>query len=82
MVYYQFPTPRGAVSIVPQPNGRWQIMYKQDGLGSYHSPEAAASDASIGSTFSTSDGTDLGSLGIPEDLSEWTKLPFAKLTWE
>jgi len=82
LIYYQFPTPSGAVSIVPAPNGRWKLVYKGDDLGSYHSAAAAASDASVGSHFGTSDGTNLGTLGIPEELADWHKLPFAKTTWE
>ncbi|WP_299724826.1 hypothetical protein [uncultured Tateyamaria sp.] len=78
--YYQFYTQQGTVSILPEPAGRWKVMYGEDNLGSYHSPEAAADDVSGGHTFEPSNGVDLGELGIPDDLGDWTKKLFASIS--
>ena len=72
MVSYVFQTRKGAVSIVPQ-NERWQVIYKDQGLGSYHTPAAAADDVAGGHTFMPSDGTDLGSLDISPDIGDWER---------
>lgn len=48
--YYQYYTPYGAVSLIPEANGRYKVMFCDDNLGSYHSPEAAAGDVSGGLT--------------------------------
>lgn len=69
MIFY-VKTPRAVVSIRPL-GGRWSIFYGEENLGSYHRPEAAADDAAGGHTFTPSDGTDLGSLGLPGDIREW-----------
>lgn len=69
MIYYVH-TSREVVSIRAA-GGRWAIFYGDENLGSYHRPEAAADDAAGGHTFTPSDGTDLGSLGLPADLREW-----------
>ncbi|WP_199559138.1 hypothetical protein [Nioella nitratireducens] len=78
--YYQYYTPHGTVSIMPEPEGRWKVMFGDENLGSYHSPEAAADDVSGGHTFSPSNGVDLGQLGIPDDLGDWDKKLFAKIS--
>ncbi|CAH0498427.1 hypothetical protein [Novosphingobium sp. CECT 9465] len=67
---YRFQTRRGPVFILAH-QGRWIIMYDNENLGSYHSPMAAADDASGGHTYSPSNGVDLGSLNIPDDIGEW-----------
>lgn len=72
MAEYIFRTRKGAVRIVPQ-RERWQIIYKDEGLGSYHTPEAAADDAAGGHVFTPSDGTDLGELGISSDIGDWER---------
>ena len=77
--YYQYHTSSGTVSLIPEPGSRYKVMFGDDHLGSYYSPEAAADDVSGGHTFSPSDGTDLGELDIPMDLGEWEKKPFAKI---
>ncbi len=69
-----FRTRRGPVYIVPHqtPSGvRFQIVYNDEGLGSYATPRQAADDAAGGHTFSPSNGVDLGSLGIPDNIGEW-----------
>lgn len=74
--YYQFYTPHGVVGLIPEANGRYKVMFDEENLGSYHSPEAAADDVSGGHTFSPANGVDLGELGIPDDLGEWEKKVF------
>jgi hypothetical protein len=76
MYIYEYKTKHGIVSLVPQANGRYQVMFQEEGLGSYHTARAAASDVSGGHTFTPSSGIDLGSLNIPEDINEWHKKPF------
>jgi hypothetical protein len=66
-------TRRGPVTIVPI-QGRWCIVYDDENLGSYHSPMAAADDAAGGHTFTPSNGVDLGSLGLSDDLGDWERL--------
>lgn len=78
--YYQYHTNQGTVGILPEPEGRWKVLFDEENLGSYHSPEAAADDVSGGHTFSPSNGVDLGELGIPGDLGEWNKKLFASFS--
>jgi hypothetical protein len=73
MAGWYFRTARGIVSIRPVED-RWCIFFEDENLGSYHSPRAAADDASGGHTFTPSNGVDLGTLGIPEDINEWERL--------
>jgi hypothetical protein len=80
LYYYQYTTPAGTVSLIPESGGRYKVMFGDENLGSYHSPEAAADDVSGGHLFSPSDGTDLGELGIPNDLHEWEKKLYATIT--
>lgn len=70
MAAWVFRTVRGPVYILPQ-QGRWAIVYDDENLGSYHSPQAAADDAAGGHTSTPSNGTDLADLAIPDDLGEW-----------
>lgn len=67
---YFFKTKAGVFSIVNK-NDRWHIIYQDEDLGSYKTPQMAADDLSGGHTFSPSNGIDPGVLGIPEDISEW-----------
>jgi hypothetical protein len=69
-MHYIYQTQVGVFSIVQKGN-RWHIIYREEDLGNYHTPRAAASDLSGGHTFSPSNGVDPGTLGIPEDLTEW-----------
>lgn len=69
---FYFKTPKGTVSIIYKNNTqRFHIIFKDEDLGNNHSPQAAASDAAGGHTFSHSSGIDLADLGIPEDLQQW-----------
>lgn len=77
--YYQYHTVHGTVGILPEPKGRWKLMFNEENLGSYHSPQAAVDDVCGGHTFSPSNGVELAELGIPDDLGEWTKKLFASI---
>ena len=70
---YAHPTQSGTVFIVPQA-GRWCVIYRDENLGSYHSPAAAADDVAGGHTFTPSSGVDLGRLGISYDIADWRSM--------
>lgn len=74
-VRYDWKTREGLVESRPSDSGRYEVFFRGENLGSYHSPEAAADDVAGGHTFMPSDGTDLGMLGISHDLSEWERIP-------
>ena len=55
-------------------NGRFHPLFDEESLGSYINVMQAAEDLAGGHTFSISTGHDTARLGIPEDISEWTRL--------
>ena len=69
---YFYKTSKGIVSII-QRAGRWHVMFEGADLGGYISPEQAADDVGGGHTFTPPSGIDLGELGIPRDISEWSR---------
>lgn len=71
---YEFRTARGIFRIKARSDGRWVLMFEDDPLGPYATPEQAADDAACGSCHWPSEGFDPGSCGIPADLAEWTCL--------
>lgn len=73
MAGWYFQTKLGTVSVRPV-GDRWHLYFEDEDLGSYHSPPSAADDAAGGHTFAPSNGIDLGQLGIPEDINEWTPI--------
>ncbi|MDP3340314.1 hypothetical protein [Frigidibacter sp.] len=75
--YYMFPTVHGIISLLPEPGGRYKVMFKEDNLGSYHSAQAAAEDVAGGHVLSPISGVELNELGIPHDLEGWQKKVFA-----
>ena len=58
---------------IAESGGRFEVFYRDEGLGSYASPDAAAANA-CGHTFSIAAGVDTAALGIPESLKEWRRL--------
>ena len=68
---WHYKTKRGTVSIKQHKNGRYEVIYDQESLGSYKTPQQAADDVAGGHTFMPSNGVDLGELDIPADLPEW-----------
>ena len=69
--FWVYRTPRGQVSIVPTPDGRYLAMFEDEVLGSYHSPASALDDLVGGHTVTPSIGIETDELGLPEELSEW-----------
>lgn len=67
------PTRKGAVFIGQTPDSRFHPVWKNESLGSYHSAIAAIDDVAGGHTFSPSDGTDMGTLGISADPGDWVR---------
>ena len=70
MAGFRYRTRMGTVMIVAR-NGRWDVIYNDEALGSYHSPAAAADDVAGGHTFSPSNGIDFADLDIPDGIEEW-----------
>lgn len=64
-------TSREPVYIAKSGDGRFYVVYRDEALGSYASPEMAIDDASGGHTFMPSDGTDLGFLNLSDSISDW-----------
>lgn len=73
MVKWIFKTRAGLAQIVPTPKG-FAITFDGETLGHYASPAAAAEDLANGTCFWSSAG-DPSNLGIPEDISEWQRVP-------
>ncbi len=67
---WYFKTRHGTVKIVPY-QGRYHIIYNEDNLGSYISPQQAIDDAAGGYTSTPTNEVDLGDLGLPADIGEW-----------
>ena len=67
-------TRAGVFSIVNRAE-RWHVMFDNDSLGGYASPQQAAEDLAGGHTTWPSNGIDPSTLGIPADLGEWERLP-------
>lgn len=68
-------TQKDPVYIAKSSDGRFHVIYMNEALGSYQSAEMAIDDACGGHTFSPSNGTDLGSLNLSEDINDWISLP-------
>lgn len=67
-MYYRVRTRAGAFEL--RLRGEfWDILFREESLGSYHSPEAAIDDLVGGHTFSC--GVDTSTLGISDELSDW-----------
>jgi len=72
---YVFHTSIGPFYIGKSQDGRFHPIFDDESLGSYAHDWQAAEDLAGGHTFSISSGIDTETLGIPEDLGEWEKLP-------
>ncbi|MBF0551327.1 MAG: hypothetical protein HQK60_12420 [Deltaproteobacteria bacterium] len=71
---YVFQTRIGPFYIGEQ-DGRFHPIYMDDSLGSYAEAWQAAEDLAHGHAYSISSGIDTASLGIPENIGEWEKIP-------
>lgn len=67
-----FETIKGTVFIARSQDGRYHPIWKGDSLGSYAKLTGAVEDAAGGHVFTPSDGTDMASLGISSDPSDWS----------
>jgi hypothetical protein len=61
----------GPFYIAQSQDGRFHPVFRDEDLGSYHSPASAADDLAGGHTFSVPGGYDTSDLGIPYDIGEW-----------
>ena len=69
---WEYKTDAGTFYIVER-LGRFHIMFEDQDLGGYDLPEQAADHLTSGHTFSPTCGLDPAALGVPEDISGWTK---------
>ena len=67
---WSYKTRKGTFFIVER-DGRFHVIYDDEDLGSYSTPEQAADDLAGGHTSWPSSGVDPGELGISEDLGDW-----------
>jgi len=67
---YLYRSPIGRFLIKLQTNNRWDLWFKDDLLGSYHSAMAAADDVYMQSTGNY-DCDSLDGIDIPTDIHEW-----------
>ena len=51
----------------------WRVRFEDEDLGGYHSPQSALDDLVGGHTFWPGSGVDPSTLGIPDELSEWSR---------
>lgn len=73
---FRFETQRGPFFIAGE-RDRFHVVFEDESLGSYATPQQAAEDVAGGHTFSPPGGFDTATLGIPYDVSEWERLPSA-----
>jgi hypothetical protein len=66
-----YKTHKGPVFIGQCHKGRFHPLWRDESLGSYHSAVGAIEDVAGGHTFTPSDGTDMGALGISSDPGDW-----------
>jgi len=59
--------------LIAERSGRWHVVFDDESLGSYATPEQAADDLAGGHTFSAGRGIDTSTLGIPADIGEWKR---------
>ena len=68
---YEYRTKHGVVSLVPEREGGYSVIFQGENLGTYHSAAAAAGDVSRAHVIPPASGIDLGELGIPSDIEDW-----------
>jgi hypothetical protein len=69
-----FETSVGTFFIV-RVRGRYAVLFEDEGLGVYSTPNQAAEDLANGHTFLPSSGVDPAELGIPEEVGDWERTP-------
>ncbi len=70
MYYYRTSV---GIFLIAQRSGRWHVIFDDESLGSYATPQQAVDDLAGGHTFSPGHGIDTSKLGIPDDINEWSK---------
>jgi hypothetical protein len=65
--YYRHSTVAGPVFLYPEQDGRYQVVFKHENLGTFRSPEQAAGEASDG----------LSALEISANIESWEKKLYA-----
>ena len=63
----------GPFYITTNDEGQFYPYFDGEALGAYSRPEQAVNDLAGGHTFSITGGVDTATLGIPEDLAEWSR---------
>lgn len=58
---------------ISQHEGRFQLLFQDESLGAYISPEQALDDLAGDHTLSAGRGIDTSKLGIPDELAEWER---------
>jgi len=71
-------TRSGPVFIGQSADGRFHVVWKGESLGNYETVGLAVDDAAGGHTDAPSDGTDLGSLELSGDPSDWSTVKAAQ----
>jgi len=59
---------------IAESKGRFHVIYQDESLGTYATPEQAADDVAGGHTFSIPGGIDTATLGISRYLNEWQRV--------
>jgi len=70
---WSYKTSKGTFYIDKKAN-RYRVIFNDEDLGSYATPQQAVDDVSGGHTFWPSSGIDPGELGISDDLGDWEVL--------
>ena len=71
IVAYSWPSRIGTFVIRLNAQGRWDIWFQDDMLGSYHSAVSALDDL-VGGHCDWPGTTDPSTLGLPDELGDWT----------
>ena len=69
--FWFFDTKWGRFSIVPA-GDRFNVMFGDENLGTYHSAVAAVDDLISGHTYPLPGKLDPAKMGLPTELSGWT----------
>lgn len=72
-----YPTRIGPVFLARLPNGRIAVVAEGEVIDTFATIQQAVDDAAGGHCSTSPSGTDLGSLGLPDDAGDW--LPAADL---
>ena len=73
-IAYTHPSPAGTFTIRLM-RGRWHVLFQDEDLGSYPTPQQALDDLAGGHTYTLPGGHDSSAMGLSEDLGDWTPHP-------